>query len=214
MDKIRLVIVDDHEIVRLGLTALLMGNDHFEIIGSVGSNNELLDFLKNDQPDLILLDINLPGISGLECLKNIKKHHHEIKVLMISANVNAHFIESSIKNGAHGYLHKDCTKEELWEALETVARDQMYFSKTISPSVYESLAAKLRNASSAMDLSDREIEVLIGFAEGHSYAEIAENLSISKKTVEAHKKSIYDKLGFKSNADLVKYAIKHRFVEL
>ena len=206
-------IVDDHEIVRLGLTALLL-NSTFEVIMQAGSHNEILNQLKEKTPEIILLDINLPGISGLETLKSIKGDYPEIKVLMISANVNMHFVESSIKNGAGGYLHKDCSKEELIEALETVDNGEMYFSKTISPSIYQSLAQKLRNPGSGSELSDREIEVLIGFAEGYTYAEIADNLSISKKTVEAHKKAIFEKLGFENNSDLVKYAIKQRFIEL
>lgn len=213
MSKTAIGIVDDHEIVRLGLSALLM-NTSFDVVCQAGSNNEILRLLKSEQPGIILLDINLPGISGLETLKSIKEHYPEIQVLMISANVNMHYVESSIKNGASGYLHKDCSREELIDALNHVANGKMYFSKAISPAIYQSLAEKLRNPNSTSELSDREIEVLIGFAEGHSYAEIAENLSISKKTVEAHKKSIFDKLGFENNADLVKYAIKQRFIEL
>lgn len=214
MEKIKLIIVDDHEIIRLGMKALLFGNPQIDIVGDVGTGNELISLLKKVTPDIILLDINLPVISGLELLKRIRESHSEIKMLMISANVNSHFIESSIKNGAVGYLHKNCSKEELLEAIDTVTLGKMYFSKNISPSVYEALANKLRNSGSNEGLSDREIEVLIAFAEGLSYAEIAENLAISKKTVEAHKKSIFDKLGFKNNADLVKYAIKQRFIEL
>lgn len=214
MSSYKLIIVDDHQIVRLGLAALLMGHAHLEVIDQVGSHNELTEALKQHQPDLILLDINLPGISGLECLKFIKAHSNKIKVLMISANVNTHFVESSIKNGADGYLHKGCSKEELINAVDALLNGHMYFSQHISPKVYESLATKLRNPSSQKSLTDREIEVLIGFAEGLSYSSIADQLSISKKTVEAHKKSIYEKLGLSTNADLVKYAIKHQFIEL
>lgn len=215
MDKTKLIIVDDHELVRLGLSALLLEHTTVEVVAMLRSGKELLSYLKDHAADIVLLDVNLQGSSGIDTLIQLRDLHPSLKAIMISGNTSGHYIELSIKNGALGYLHKDCTENELSQAIDTTMRGEMYFSSKISPSVYEAFANRLRGKNeSSIDLSEREVEVLIGFAEGKSYADVADQLSISKKTVEHHKKAIFDKLKFENNAELIKYAIKKGLVEL
>ena len=216
MDAIKIITVDDHKIIRDGLRSLLLGNSEIKIIGEAGHGYQLFDLLKEKQPDVIVLDIALPKISGIEIAKIISKDYPQIKILILTANTDEHTFISSVKAGVKGFLPKDTSKEEFIEAVKTVYKGKHYFGKNISETLFKTLSDSLLNGNEKNEekLSSREIEIIRLFALGHSYKEIAETLYISTRTVETHKNNILKKLKLKNTIDLVKYAIKERIIEL
>ncbi len=213
-NEIRVALVDDHEIVRDGIRAIFLGVKGMEYVGSFAQALDLYKALEDGlQIDVLLTDISLPQISGIELTRNLAKENRNIRCLILSANTSRNHMESALKAGAKGFLPKDCSKEELVVGIEKVYAGDLYIGKNLSQVVLENYIHQLHGGTSS-ELTDREVEILRHFANGFSYQEISDELSISKKTVEAHKKSIFEKLNIKTNADLVKYAIKHHIVEL
>lgn len=217
METIKIIIVDDHKIIRDGLRSLLLGSGEIEIIAEAGHGYQLFDLLKEKQPDVIVLDIALPKISGIEITKIISKDYPRIKILILTANTDEHTFISSVKAGAKGFLPKNTSKEEFVEAVKIVYTGKHYFGNNISETLYKALTDFLVNGKDNHQeekLSAREIDIIRLFALGHSYKEIAERLYISTRTVETHKNNILKKLGLKNTVDLVKYAIKEKIIEL
>ncbi|MFY0690273.1 MAG: response regulator transcription factor [Cyclobacteriaceae bacterium] len=213
--EINVVLVDDHEIFRDGIALLLNTNNAINLTGSVGSARKLFKLIENHPPvDVFILDINLPQMSGIEIARQLTRDYPKAKVIFLTSNTARMFMESALKTGAKGFLTKDCSTDELVKAIEKVFLGEYFFGSNIEQSVFASYVQRLGQTEDITELSDREIEVLRCFANGMSYNEIAEELSISKKTVEAHKKTIFTKCQFSNNADLVKYAIKHHIIEL
>jgi len=215
MDKINCVIVDDHELFRDGIEMLLGLQNHIELIASIPNARRLFDHLKqNDLPDIFILDINLPKISGIELARQLTNEYGQVNIIFLTSNSAKMFIDAALKTGAKGFLTNECSKDELVLAIESVQNGQYFFGKEIEQSLYQGYVNQLHISDEASELTDREIEVLRYFANGHTYQEVADELSISKKTVEAHKKALYEKLQLKNQTDLVKYAIRHHIVEL
>ena len=216
--KIRLLIVDDHQIVRDGLVSLLSDSPDIEIIGEVASYNNLIELLKNNQADIILMDISMPDKSGIEITDIITNDFPDIKVLMLSMYLNEDFIIKALRAGAKGYLPKNTTKKELLDAINAIYKGEEYFSKPITDIIMKSYVKKIKTdediSQKDNSLSTREIEILKLFVEGLSNAEISDKLFISIRTVEAHKNHIMQKMGFKSTVDMVKYAIKNNIAKL
>ncbi|MEI7597235.1 MAG: response regulator transcription factor [Bacteroidota bacterium] len=211
---IRLVISDDHELFRIGIKSLFINQNTFEIVGEAENGIELLNILRKTKTDIILLDYSMPRLSGKELIKAIKEEFPRIKILMLSANSDEKSIVSSIRSGANGYIHKDVCSKELMFALTNIHNGESYFSNTIAPIVndYQTKSAYIDSECSEKSLSYREIDVLKLLAEGLSYKEIGENLAISPRTVETHKKNISQKLGLSSTAEIVKWAINNRII--
>lgn len=215
MTRISIFIVDDHEIVRDGIRALLIGSTVAKVIGEADSPQALFLELESHQPDVIILDIAMPGGSGLDCLAQLKTDYPTIEVLMLSANTDSESIHKAVSLGCTGFLPKDSSKKELLEALEKVAKGQPYFGKNILPIVFNGFVKGVQNPGhQESPLSEREIEIVICLANGLSYKEAAAQLFISPRTVESHKKAIFEKLQFNNNADLIKYAIKNKLIDL
>ncbi len=212
--KIRIALVDDHAIFRDGVELMLRVNQSFQLVASLASARALYDWLKTNETDVFLLDINLPGVSGIELARQLVKDYKHPKIIFLTSNSAKMFMDSAIKTGARGFLTKQCSKEELYEGIESVHYGRYYFGKNIEQAVYENYASHLHLLEDRTALTDREIQVLRAFANGMSYKEVEEELNISKKTVETHRKNIFDKLGLKNQTDLVKYAIKHHIIEL
>lgn len=218
MSKIKVIIVDDHKIVRDGIIAFTIGHPFIKIIGEAGNEKELFENLEKGIPDVIVMDVSLPEKDGIELTKMILSKHPDIKILMLSAWDGDKVIKDSIKAGATGFLHKDCEQNEFLSAIEKVSLNQGYFGNHIS-SVFQQFF--LDNTQSIVDkknleneLTHREVEVIKSLAEGLSDKEMADKLFISRRTVETHKKNIREKLNLNSTAELVKYAIKNRIIEL
>lgn len=216
---IKVMLVDDHTIVRDGLKALIEGESDIEIVGEASNGHELSDLLQTNSPDVLLLDISLPDISGIELCESVKRSHPAVQVLFLSMYTTEAYIFNAIKAGAQGYLPKNISQAELLLAIRTVSEGQEYFSEPISNIILKSYIKKAKNEGPEEirpeeGLSRRELEILKLFAEGMSNPQIAEKLFISTRTVESHKNHVMQKLNLSSAVDLVKFAIKHRIVEI
>lgn len=208
-DKTKIFITDDHKIVIDGIASFLLGNKDFELIGYSHNSKQLFDFLKKQQPDILLLDIRLKGLTGIQIAPVVKREYPKIKIIALSSDTDKETIDEAVKAGCCGYLSKDIEEDEFFLALNNVLSGENYYSKGIQQSIFKSYTEKTsENLTNKHDvLSDREIEVIELFAEGLSYSEIADKLCISKRTVETHKKNIMEKLNLKTTIELVKYAI-------
>ena len=218
MNKIKIILVDDHHIVRDGIKSLLQNEQDISVIAEASGFAELNDYLNIRIPDIILLDISLPDISGIEITKILKEKFPDIRVIILSMHVNEEFIINAFQSGACGYLAKNTTKKELLDAIRHVYEKGEYYSPMISKILAKSFVKIVKNdtkdqINEAM-LSKREIEILKCFADGYSNKEIADKLFISSRTVESHKNHIMQKLDLKSPVDMVKFAIKNGIVDL
>lgn len=214
---IKLLLVDDHALVRQGLENILKSIPDFTVIGSVSSGEEAINFCNEKKPDIILMDIMMNGMTGLETSKWIKDQHKEIKIILVSSEVNEELIKKAMACKANGYIPKNENKDAIIEAIRTVMNNKPYFSQDITSIVFasyfqEQSGEKPKKKSTA--LTGREEEVLERIALGLSNGEIAEELYISVKTVESHKANILSKLGLKNTADLTRYAIKNGYISL
>ena len=217
MEKIKIVLVDDHQMFRDGVKSVLSDEENIELIGEVGNGNDLYELLKIDSPDLIITDISMPDISGIEITKYVTENYPEIKILILSMHSNVEFITKSLGAGANGYLPKDTSMNELLEAINTIYKGENYFNKDISDTILKSIINKSKSAkenSKNESLTKREMEIVSLVVEGLTNKEIADKLFISVRTVDSHKNNIMQKLNLKSSVELVKYAIKNKLVNI
>ena len=211
MKKIRVLIAEDHTIVRQGLSALLRATPEMEVVGEASDGLEAVDMAKKLIPDVVLMDIAMRNLNGIEATRKIKKLFPQIKVLVLTVYDNEESIFQVLKAGASGYLIKDSAMTELISAIKAIRQGDSYLSPSISKKVIEDyiFRAEQGEKKGYDDLiSDREREILQLIAEGHSIPEIASLLCISKKTVEAHKNHMMEKLNIHDKVGLVKYAIR------
>ena len=214
--KIRLMLVDDHLIVRDGIKSLLSEVERFEIVGEADSGSYLFALLKTIVPDIVLLDINLPDISGIEITKKLKTEYPQINVLILSMYNSEDYIFNAVRAGAKAYLPKTTNRQELEAAVNAVYRGEEYFSQSISNVILRSFVQQAQGRTERNDkqLTTRETEILRLFAEGMANARIADQLFISVRTVESHKNHIMQKLELKNTVDLIKFAIKNKIIEI
>ena len=218
--KTKVLIVDDHRLLRDGLAALLRGADDVDVVGSVPSGEEAISVFPSLKPDVILMDIMMGGMTGIEATRWIKEQDSNIKVILISSEIKKELVTAGIQCGIDGYLPKDVDLDVLREAIRTVRNGGRYFNEAITNLVFEDFyqKKKLTNTNGKItlpnDLTKREQEVLALVASGKSNQEVADDLFISIKTVDTHKNHILDKLGLKNTAELVKYAIKNKLISL
>lgn len=203
MPKIAIYIVDDHEIVREGLAALLIGVPDIEVKVLFPDAMSVLKSLKKDIPDVLLLDIGLPDIDGIELAERLKISHPELPILIISANTDNNHLVGAIKAGVKGFIPKDIQKTELCEAIRKVASGKKYFSSEISQNLQNALISQFDIA----ELSEREKETAILLADGLSFREIGKQLYISERTVETHKNNALKKLGLRNTMQLVAWTV-------
>jgi DNA-binding NarL/FixJ family response regulator len=218
MEKVKIMLVDDHRIFRDGIVALLETEDNIEILSQASDGEELLAKLKTIKPDIVVLDINMPKISGIEITGIMREEYPDIKVIILSANMDEETIFNSIKAGAKAFLPKHATSKELIDAIFAIEKGDEYISKSISDTIMKSyfrMAKGGEKTASKIDLlTDRELEIIKWFAEGMSYKEIGAKLFISARTVESHKNNIMEKLELETKVDLVKFAIKNKIIDL
>jgi two-component system response regulator NreC len=219
MEKIRIILVDDHQLVRDGIKALLTGIPDIAIIGEASGAGELFGELEHLKPDLLIMDISLPEISGIEITKKICIEYPGIKVLILSMYNNEEFIFNSLKAGARGYLPKNTSRDELLEAIYTISKGEEYFGESISKVMLKSYVKRATDEDKPEEkphavLTSREIEILKLYVEGLINKEISDKLDISIRTVETHKNHIMRKLGLKSTVELVKFAIRNKIAEI
>jgi DNA-binding NarL/FixJ family response regulator len=212
---IKVLIADDHQLFREGLMNLISSAPDIEVIGEAKDGKEATEKVKTLNPDVVLIDIGMPRMNGIEATRIIKKQQQGIKVIAVSMHSDRQFVKGILEAGADGYLLKNCTYRQLIEAIKSVVEGKKYLSDDITEMVIQGyLDPADEVAGNQAELSERELEILKLYAEGKSTREISEKLFISVKTVGTHKQHIYEKLGLKSNADMVKYAIKEGLIQL
>ncbi len=214
-DTIRIVIVEDHTIVREGLRPLLEGRG-VEVIGEAGDGLEAVKLVKELSPQVVIMDVGLPRLGGIEAARRIVKGNPDMKVIMLTIHDEPQYVFKSLEAGAKGYLVKEAPLEELMAAIKAVMNGQTYLSSNFPPGLIESYAKMVKRGKKADEFSQltrREREILQYIAEGHTSPQIAKMLFISKKTVENHRANIMEKLDIHDTAGLVRYAIKIKLVE-
>lgn len=212
---IKIIIADDHQLFIDGIKSLVKSMKNMEIIAEVANGKLLLEALENNKCDIILMDINMPEMDGVEATKQVKIKYPSIKILMLTMFSNREYIEKLLRAGADGYLLKNTGKAELQEAIETIINGESYFSKEVTERIMEGLQKK-KNAEKntyIVELTEREIEVLKLIVQEFTTAEIAEKLFISTHTVETHRKNLISKLNVRNIAGLVKYAMQNGLVD-
>ncbi|MGB0662393.1 MAG: response regulator [Pontibacterium sp.] len=209
---IKLLIVDDHPLVREGIAARLESEEKFKVVGEASNGQAGLDMARSHQPDVVLMDVSMPIMNGFEACEAFKAQMPEIKVLILTMHEDREYIVRMIKTGASGYVLKDVSSSELMRAIETVFDGGTYFSSGAS----QALFSEFDNHETTEEpvLTRREEMVLTHLAEGCCNKEIAKNLDISVRTVETHRQNIKQKLNIQSAAGLTRYAIEHDLVKL
>jgi DNA-binding NarL/FixJ family response regulator len=212
----RIIIADDHLLFRQGLKSLLGARSDLEVVGEAADGLQLLDLLNQLSPDIILLDISMPNLRGIEAIHEIKRAHPGMKILILTMHKDKQYLEQAISAGARGYLLKEDADTELFSAIEKIRRGRIYVSPNLLEELTDDWVLTIRGDSNvsleAQHLTVREKEVLKLIAEGKGSKEIAALLFISARTVERHRANIMQKLGAKKTADLVKHAVQKGYV--
>jgi DNA-binding NarL/FixJ family response regulator len=203
---IRILIADDHKIVRDGLKRILASSTDLQVAGEAASGDEALALVRANDYDVAMLDMSMPGLSGLDLIKRVRIEKPKMKILVLSMHGEQQYAARVLKAGASGYLNKDSAAEQLLGALRKIAAGGVHVGEAAAMALVSS------EKPSHETLSDREFEVLRLLVEGLGPTEIGERLHLSVKTVSTHKTRILEKLGLKSTADLVRYALEHKLV--
>lgn len=211
----KVLIADDHQLFREGLVNLLSSAPDIEVIAEAEDGKVATEKAIKLKPDVLLIDIGMPNMNGIEATRVLKKDLPDLKIIAVSMHSDRQFVKGILEAGADGYLLKNCTYRQLIDAIESVKSGKKYLSDDITEMIIKGyLDPGDSETETYTELSEREMEILKLYAEGKSTREISEKLFISVKTVGTHKQHILEKLGLKTNADLVKYAIKEGLIQL
>jgi DNA-binding NarL/FixJ family response regulator len=217
-EKIKVLLVDDHKLIREGLQSMMLNLPDIHVIGSVASGEDAINESRRNKPDVILMDIMMGGMNGIEATRWIKEFDPSIKIILVTKEISKEYVSAGIKSGVDGYLPKDVTKETVIEAVRTVHGGNKFFNDAIMKLVFEDFYSheKLKTTTKKLpnELTKREYEVLCWAASGKTNKEVAEGLFISVKTVETHKTKILEKLGLRNTSELVKYAITNKIISI
>lgn len=214
--KTRILLADDHRIIREGIRSLLDREEDLAVVGESSDGREVIRMNQELEPDVLIMDITMPNLNGIDATRQIVAKYPETKVIALSMHSDRHFVVEMIQAGASAYLLKDCVFDELIHAIRLVRRNKTFLSPEIASVVVEDYRANFQGQADlkGAGLSTREREVLQLLAEGHSTKEIAEKLYLSAKTVETHRAQIMKKLNTNSLAALTKYAIREGLTSL
>lgn len=213
--SIKILIADDHQLFREGLITLLSDAPEIEVVAHAENGKIAVEKAIIYKPDIVIMDIGMPVMGGIDATELLKSKMPEIKVIALSMHSDRHFIKGMLEAGATGYLFKNCTHSQLIEAIETVNAGKKYLSDKITEVLINDYLDKGDNKDEIdEDLSEREFEVLKLFAEGKSTRDISEELFVSVKTIGTHKQNILKKLNLSSTVDIIKYAIKKGIISL
>lgn len=206
MGKVRVLLVDDHTVVRRGLRKILEAASEIDVVGEVGDGAAAVTAARTHCPDVVLMDVSMPGLTGIEATRQIGEMAPGTRVLMLSMHGDEQYVQQSLAAGAKGYLLKDVDDQDLVEAIMVVSRGETYFSTTLE-------GAALGGGGSSLDaLSPREREVLCLIGAGLTNRAVSERLGLSIHTVDTHRKHLMEKLDLHSTAELVRYATRHHLV--
>ncbi len=208
----KIAITDDHQMVLKGIETMLSETQEINIVGLYNSGTQTLDNIQNDNPDILLLDINLPDINGIDLCKQLKRTNNDLKIIAISNYDEVSFIKRMLNNGADGYLLKNTERLELLSAFKAVLNNEQYLQRDIEKKLLNQSIGKKASNSLLVKLTRREKEVLEAIAEELTTQEISEKLFISPKTVETHRMNIMSKLGAKNSVGIIKTAIENNLL--
>ena len=216
--RFNVLVVDDHKIVRDGIKAILDRGDEFQVVGEAENGTDAVQFVKRQRPDLVLMDISLPGLNGVETTAEILRHHPDCKVIILSMYDDENSVVGSIRNGARAFILKKASHTELLDALRIVARGGAYLSSQVSDRLMKRIQKgdlEWKQPASALEtLSSREVQVLRMVAEGKTSKEIAAMLDLSEQTVRSYRKTLMKKLGVNNVAGLTQLALSTGLTEL
>lgn len=212
----RVLLADDHAVLRAGLRLLLTGQNEFEVVAEASTGSEALSLSEKLQPDLILLDLSMPGLGGMDVLPALRKVTPSAKILILTMHDDPQYLRQALKQGASGYVLKKAADAELISAIRAVLRGEMYVHPSMTRTLLEDILPEAKSFSADLtwaSLSEREQEVLKMVALGHTSAEIADQLSLSAKTVETYRARGMEKLGLRTRAALVKFALQEGLIK-
>ncbi|PLW94513.1 MAG: DNA-binding response regulator [Marinilabiliales bacterium] len=211
MKKIKVLLVDDHQIILDGIKSLLENADEIQVVATANDGNEALNTLKLITIDVILMDIDMPKLNGIDATRQIHEKYKDVRVIMLTMHNESAMIKNLIEIGAYGYLLKNSSKEELLDAICKVAKGEKYFSSEVTMSLLN--PEKSKTSDIQIDFTQREIEIIQLLADGHTNKEIGVKLFISHRTVDTHRTNILKKVGVNNVAGLISFAIKNGLVD-
>lgn len=211
---IKIAIVDDHDIIRAGIKSVLEKHPQYEVCAEAANGEEALKAAEDFKPDILLLDISMPKIGGLDIIARVKRVSPQTKIIIISVHRLGTYVLKALRQGVSGYLNKDNVAEELILALARVAAGKVYLGEEISQYLADSAKEPNKKIGAAATLNERESDVLRLVVEGKTAKETAEVLFISRRTVENHKNSILKKLNLHKTSDLIKYALENKIIDV
>jgi len=214
MDKIKILVVDDHAVLRDGIHALLGLHDDIEIVGEASEGKEAVAKAQELMPDVVIMDIAMPGMDGLEATRRIRKKHPKMKVLVLTQHDNKEYVLSVIKAGASGYVPKRALGSELVSAIRAVKEGDSFLYPSAAAALIEDYLQQTKDQEPYDQLSAREREIFQLIAEGHTSREIADMLFLSQRTVQGHRVKIMEKLNLHNRTELIKYAMRKGVVSL
>jgi DNA-binding NarL/FixJ family response regulator len=213
MTAIQVLLADDHWLVRAGLRSLLTEFGGIEIVDEASDGREAIELVAKHQPQLVLMDIVMPGLGGVEATRRIVKEYPNVRVLILSMHIGEEYVLQALRAGASGYVYKGSPPRELELAIESVARGEIFLSPVISKHVIEAYLSRAADQTSSLEqLTPRQREILQLIAEGHSSKQIAQILNASVKTIDSHRANIMERLGIHNVPGLVRYAIRYGLV--
>jgi two-component system response regulator NreC len=213
--KIKVIIADDHVMVRQGFMVLLNAQPDIEVIGEAADGNEMVELAENLRPDVVLADISMPNLNGIEATKLIHQRYPDMPVVMITIHTSSSYVIRALRNGARGYVVKNDDFQHVIQAIKTVSLGQRYLSSQVSEQIIDAVISGTSldyNLDERISIREREILQLI--AEGNTNSQIAKKLVISARTVETHRTNIMRKLELTSQIDILRYAIQHGIIHL
>jgi DNA-binding NarL/FixJ family response regulator len=216
-DKVRVLLADDHAVLRSGLTLLLNGQGDFTIVGEAPTGLAVLALAEEIQPDLILLDLSMPGLGGLDVISTLRLKSPEMKILVLTMHDDLEYLRQALKSGASGYILKKAADSELLAAMRCVMNGEVYVHSSMTKGLLKDILPDAKHESDKdawENLSNREKQVLQFVALGHTSAEVAEKLGLSSKTVETYRARGMEKLDLKTRAGLVRFALQRGLLDI
>jgi two-component system invasion response regulator UvrY len=210
---ISVLLVDDHALFRTGLGSVIAGADDIAVIGEAASGEEAIRFVAKTPPDLVLMDVNMPGIGGMEATRKIVRHHPGVKVIAVTALSDDPFPNQLLDAGARGYISKGCPAEELFQAIRSVMVGDHYISSDVAQKLALGKAARHEEDSPLKKLSAREMQVMLMIVTGQGTQDISDALFLSPKTVSTYRHRLYEKVGVANDVELTHFAIRHDVID-
>lgn len=209
---IKVLLVDDHDLVRMGIRRLLEDNSIISVIGEARTGEEAIEMVRADRPDVVLMDLQMPGIGGLEATRKLIKGDPELRVIILTVHAEEPFPTKLLKTGALGYLTKGCSVDEIIKAIDTVNRGKRYLGNEIAQQLALTMLPGAEHSPLDM-LSERELQVLLMVTQGEKIQKIAEKLNLSPKTISTYRYRVFEKLQVKSDVELTHFAIRHGLMD-